>query len=282
MKHVKLHLNHAGFCWAKENHAVRNGRNIKIKYHALWGLIQHPEMGYMLFDTGYTHRFFEATKRFPNKIYALATKVEIKKEDEVVWQLRNQGIAPDEVKHIFITHFHADHVGGLHDFPNATIYTSSKALNYTLKLPNWQAFSRGVLKNLIPENIRSRTVCIDERCVSFDDDIFGVKYDIFGDQSIYAVPLPGHAAGQIGLELCTDKRKYFLVADACWLKQSYIDMTLPNPIVKLFFDSWSDFKNSLKQVHLYHKSNPEVLIVPTHCAATTQALIHDKIDWNAL
>lgn len=282
MKKVKLYLNHAGYCWANENHALRGGRHVKIKYHALWGLIEHPEKGYVLYDTGYTQRFFEETKNFPNKIYALATKVEIESKDEIVAQLRRKGIEPDDIKHIFISHFHADHVGGLLDFPNARIYTSSTALNYTQQLPKWRAFSRGVLKRLIPPDIEARTTKIDEECAAIEDPIFGVKYDIFNDQSIFAINLPGHAAGQMGLELTTEKRQYLLIADACWLKKSYTELVLPNPIVKLFFDSWKDFIRSLNQVNKYHKANPEAIVVPTHCWETTSALIQEKIDLDAL
>ena len=88
--------------------------------------------------------------------------------------------------------------------------------------------------------------------------------------------------GQIGILLETEKKPYFLIADACWLKKSYKDMILPNPIVKLFFHSWSDFKNSLKIVHDYHKANPETLIVPTHCSETTDPLVSDIINLDEL
>ena len=49
MKKTKLYLNHAGFCVAKENESIRGGRKLKIKFHALWGLIEHPEHGYILY-----------------------------------------------------------------------------------------------------------------------------------------------------------------------------------------------------------------------------------------
>ena len=79
-----------------------------------------------------------------------------------------------------------------------------------------------------------------------------------------------------------NKQSYFLIADACWLKESYIKGTLPSPIVRLFFDSWSDFKSSLKKVIHYHKNEPQTIIVPTHCAETTDPLIRSKIDLDVL
>ena len=49
----------------------------KIRFEATWAIIKHPSKGTVLFDTGYTQRFYTATKYFPNSIYATITKVEI-------------------------------------------------------------------------------------------------------------------------------------------------------------------------------------------------------------
>jgi glyoxylase-like metal-dependent hydrolase (beta-lactamase superfamily II) len=282
MKKVKLYLNYAGYCVAKEKMAIRNGTGEIIKFHALWGLIKHPTQGFILFDTGYTDRFLSATKYFPSRIYYLATKVEIPKKEEIVNQLKAHQIAPDEIKHIVISHFHADHTGGLIDFPNATIYASSKALNYTLNLNKYSSFTKGVLKDLLPNDLKERTKCIDQICIRKQDEVFGVKYDLFGDESIYLVDLPGHAKGQLGMQLSTEKRNYFLVADAIWLKQSIEKKVLPNPIVRLFFDSWKDYKSTHEKIKIFHSRYPETLIVPTHCHQTTRDLVQPIINFDVL
>lgn len=282
MKKVKLYLNYAGHCFADENHAIKGGRKAKIKFHALWGLIEHEEKGLILYDTGYTDRFFKATKSYPNKIYAKMTKVVIDPNEEVIAQLEKNNINPSEINYIFITHFHADHVAGLLDFPEAKIYTSRAALNQIQKISNTFAFTKGVLKDLIPTNLLERTLVIEDICKPIQDPILKVKYDVFGDTSLYAIPLPGHAAGQLGLLLETEKRPYFLIADACWLKKSFEELAMPNSIVKLFFHSWSDFKKSLRTVHDYHKLNPETAIIPTHCSETTDPLVSSKINMDEL
>jgi glyoxylase-like metal-dependent hydrolase (beta-lactamase superfamily II) len=282
MKKTKLHLNYAGFCWAKENHSLRKGENRNIKFHALWGLIEHPENGLILYDTAYTERFYEATKRFPNIIYAKITKVEINQEDEIKSQLLRNGVDPNDIKHILLTHFHADHIGGLLDFPNATIHTSRKAYNHAKKLSNKLAFSKGVLKDLLPTDMEERIAFIEETGASKEDPIFGTTYDLFHDDSLVIVPLPGHAAGQIGVKLQTEKQAYFLVADACWHEATYKNLRLPHPIVRLFFHSWSDFKATVLKLNAFHRSQPDVLLVPTHCSQTTDRLVTDKIDLHVL
>ena len=59
-------------------------------------------------------------------------------------------------------------------------------------------------------------------------------------------------------------------------------MQLPNPIVKLFFDSWDDYKSTLIKLSEFSFSCPNVLIVPTHCSKSTSKLVSDKIDMNVL
>ena len=282
MKIVKLHLNYAGHCFAKENDAIKGGRKQKIAFHALWGLIKHPEQGWVLYDTGYANRFFDVTKSFPNKIYAKITKVFIDPKDEVQAQLLENGISPNEINHVIITHFHADHVAGLKDFPNATFYASKAALTQVIKTPKSISFTKGILKGLHPDDLVERTKIIEEFGTKIKHDIFGINYDLFGDNSVQMVSLPGHAAGQMGVLIETENRKYLLAADSVWLKKSYTDLILPNPIVKLFFHSWSDFKNSLKKVHDFHVANPDVMIVPTHCSASTDPLISREITLNEL
>ena len=277
MNEVKLYLNYAGYCYAKESHAIKNGSAHQIKFHALFGLIRHPQQGWILFDTGYTRRFYASTRNFPQSIYAGITKVVVTEEDEVKAQLQKSGLTTSDIRHIIITHFHADHIGGLKDFDQAIIHCSGKAYEEVKKTNSFWGFTRGILKSLIPGDIDQRISIIEEKALPVTDEIFGTAYDLFHDNSLLIYPVPGHAAGQIAVLLKTSKQFYFLIADACWLKQSYENLLLPNPLVKLFFNSWKDFKSSLHKIHLFHKANPHILIVPTHCFDTTSKLVSPNL-----
>ncbi|MDG1148589.1 MAG: MBL fold metallo-hydrolase [Crocinitomicaceae bacterium] len=282
MKEIKLYLNYAGHCFASAHHVVKGDENKMIKFHALFGLLNHPEKGWILFDTGYTTRFYNATKNYPNKIYANATKVVISDINEIKNQLKSLGLETSDIKHIIISHFHADHIGGLKDFNHATMYCTKKSYQQVKQVSNFFAFSKGILKQLIPEDIEDRLVFIEECSTENSDDTFGVRYDLFQDNSVIIYNLPGHAAGQIGIVVKTQKKKYFLVADSCWDERAYKEGKLPNSIVRLFFDSWKDYKDSLQKVTDYHNKNPEVIIVPTHCSTTTDSLVSNKIDMDVL
>lgn len=282
MKAIKLYLNYAGHCFASAKHVVKGDKDEMIKFHALFALLHHPEKGWILFDTGYTSRFYESTKSYPNRIYANATKVVITDADEIKNQIKSIGLETSDIQHIIISHFHADHIGGLKDFNNATIYCTKKAYQKSKKISSLFAFSKGVLKDLIPDDIEERLVFIEDFSTSNRDDIFGVTYDLFQDSSVIIYNLPGHAAGQIGIEFETQKEKYFLVADSCWDERAYKEGKLPNSIVRLFFDSWKDYKDSLGKVSSYHKKFPDVIIVPTHCSKTTDNLVSNEINMDVL
>lgn len=277
MKTVKLYLNYAGFCYAKGSHAVAGDPSAEIKFHALFGLIKHPEKGWVLFDTGYTNRFYSSTKKFPEKIYALLTKVQIEDQDSVAEQLKRAGIAPAEIKHILISHFHADHIAGMKDFPNATFYCTKAAWKQVVKIPNRLGFTKGILKNLIPQDLETRLVFIEDEATQLHDEAFGPIWDIFNDNSIHAFDLPGHAAGQYGILARTDQRKYFLVSDACWDIRAITDNALPSPIVRLFFDSWKDYKTSIVKIRKFKALNPEVELIPTHCNKTVHPLLKGSL-----
>jgi len=282
MKHCKLYLNYAGFCQAKASHAVKGDPHKDIRFRALFGLIEHPNLGWILFDTGYAKRFYDATKSFPNKIYALITKVTIVENDEIKKQLIDAEISPNDIKHIIISHFHADHIAGLKDFKNAQFYCSKLAWTQVVNIPAFWGFAKGILKSLIPDTFLQRVLFIEDVSKEIDDEIFGKVYDIFSDDSILAFNVPGHAAGQIGVKLQTNKQTYLLVADACWDIRAITDLAFPHPIVRLFFDSWKDFKQSIFKLKKYHKKYPNHIIVPTHCHRTTEKLVSKKLNIDEL
>ncbi|MDR1452217.1 MAG: MBL fold metallo-hydrolase [Helicobacteraceae bacterium] len=56
-------------------------------------------------------------------------------DDDIVANLAKVGVKPSEIKRIFLTHMHGDHIGGLIDnnkvvFPNALLYISNDEMSY--------------------------------------------------------------------------------------------------------------------------------------------------------
>jgi glyoxylase-like metal-dependent hydrolase (beta-lactamase superfamily II) len=279
---VKLYLNSAGYCLAKESHTIKSGSDTAVKFNALFGLLYHEKSGWILFDTGYAKRFFEATENFPYKLYSILTKVTVETNEEVKEHIRHFGLKSSDIKHIIISHFHADHICGLKDFENARFYCSRKAYDQVISINRYSGLTKGILKSLIPDDFQNRVTIIEDIGTLLHDDIFSFKYDLFNDKTILIYYLPGHAEGQIGIEIYTKKQKYLLIADSCWHESAYTNSALPNQIVRVFFKSWKGYKETLKKISQYHKKYPDVKIVPSHCKKNTESLINNFFDINVL
>ena len=107
MTQVQLTIRSSGHCFAEGHHVMKGAPKTPVRFEAIWAEIDHPTQGKILYDTGYTWRFLDATKRFPQRIYAELTKVSILPEEEA-----HRQVDPSQVKHLICSHIHADHVGG--------------------------------------------------------------------------------------------------------------------------------------------------------------------------
>jgi glyoxylase-like metal-dependent hydrolase (beta-lactamase superfamily II) len=258
-----------GWCEQLEHLACRGGKFRRLRFASLFALIQHPQRGAILFDTGYTRRFFSETQRFPEKLYRLATPVFLNADGDVAVQLRRRGIAPETVRHVIVSHFHADHIGGLRDFPAATFYCSRAAYAAAQPLRGWRAVRHAFLPGLLPPDFAARAVFAEDLprvWLPASHAPFSEARDLLGDGSLLAVDLPGHATGQLGVFLKpADGRDALLAADACWLSRQYRENRMPHTLVRLLVN-WPEYKNTLQKLHQLHVQNPRLRILPAHCA----------------
>jgi glyoxylase-like metal-dependent hydrolase (beta-lactamase superfamily II) len=267
---LKVKFLEAGYCTHPEAIVIKGGRWKNTAFPSLFALIVHPQYGNILFDAGYSERFFQETKHFPFRLYALTTPVYFKKpEDSAVYKLQKQGIEAAEIKYIIISHFHADHIGGLLDFPNAQFICFDSAYQTVKNLRGISALKAGFLSGLLPNNFAERAIFAeDKQMISLPPKYapFDKAIDLLGDGSLLAVELPGHATGQLGLFFSdADNQDYFLIADACWLSRAYQEFVLPHPITKLIFSNQQQYTDTLSKIHQLYKLNPYVKIIPTHC-----------------
>ena len=200
---IQFELKSAGFCWAAQHHALRGSERKDIKFYATFGVIRHPKHGVILYDTGYATRFFDYTTKFPYKIYQYLTKVEVTKEEEVIYQLKADGIEADDVKYIIISHFHADHIAGLMDFPNSKFICNRKSYEAIKGTSGFGAMKHGFVPAFLPDDFESRLQILDLEQGTYIDKDLGKLMDLFGDGSILLCDLDGHAVGQMGAILKT-------------------------------------------------------------------------------
>jgi glyoxylase-like metal-dependent hydrolase (beta-lactamase superfamily II) len=273
--HLKITTLQAGYCTCPEHLAIRGGSWRSLPFPAMFALLEHPSFGPMLFDTGYSYRFFEETRSFPNLIYRWLTPVNLREEQLAVNQLAAIHLQPSDISHIFISHFHADHIAALADFDTARYIYLPQAYEAVRSLRGLRALKSAFLSGLIPGDFESRShpVNMDQRCALPPEYApFTVGYDLLGDASLLAVELPGHAAGQMGIiarsEINDQDQTFFFVADAAWLVRSINDDLPPHALANLFFTDPKAYRGTLSGLHKVKVNHPNFHIIPSHCAET--------------
>jgi glyoxylase-like metal-dependent hydrolase (beta-lactamase superfamily II) len=262
--HVICHMLDTGHCLAHERMMLRGGSARQIECHALVALIQHPEHGWGLWDTGYAPRMLTETSHWPFSLYRRATPLRLRPELALVEQLPRWGVSAGDIGWIVLSHLHADHVAGLRDFPQARLILTAAAYADVRGRRGWRALSRACIPSLLPDDFAQRATLIS----AFPDQplpALGPTYDVFGDGALRLVALPGHAHGQVGMLVQTAERAILLAADGAWLTRAIRELRPPSPLTYLFIDDRRAVRETLRRLHDFARQQPEVALIPTHC-----------------
>jgi glyoxylase-like metal-dependent hydrolase (beta-lactamase superfamily II) len=271
---VKLTFLEAGHCFHPEVIVIQGGRLAKRKFPSTVAVIEHPREGVILFDTGYSQRFHEQTRKFPERLYAMVTPVHVRPEESAAAQLAARGIAARDVTHVVLSHFHADHVAGVGDFPRARYSYLRSGWDGVRELSGLGAVAAGFLRGLLPGDFeaRSRPIASEKMREGAALAPFSAGFDLFDDGSVVLVELPGHAKGHAGLFVRSDAGPFFLVADACWLARAYQDLKMPSPIARLIMHDSAAYRRTLEGIRQLSREQPGVRVVPCHCSDTYAAV----------
>ncbi len=152
-------------------------------------LLEHPQHGALLVDTGYAADSAVNPKRtlgstawlFPHRSY------------DVNVLLERAGVKPSDISTVVMTHLHSDHASGAERFPDATFIADHR---------EWEIGDRGGLGirkgGYIPGIIKTikRREMLDftgPRAKPLGP--FNATIDLFGDGSVVLCSTPGHAPG---------------------------------------------------------------------------------------
>lgn len=248
---MKLRFPDSAIVRAPERLVLKNGRWNRIGLSVRYGRFEHPEAGTCLVDTGYTKRVTHGERSFALRIYNALLRPELT-EDSLPR-------ACPQVDTILLSHLHADHVSGLRDYPEATIYAHGGSVDHFTQASWLHRSTHGVFAELLPENLADRIVRIEDRPVASAPLGLGLSYDIFGDQSVLAVPLPGHMLGHMGYCWPNRKRPLLYAADAQWLHQAAVEGSLPPPPALWILDDTRATLESSARIVRFAREGGEVV-----------------------
>ena len=281
MTTITLNVLRVGACRHLECMAVRGGRWKSVEFPALCGLIRHPEHGWLLYDTGYSGHFFEATQTFPERLYRSALPVNLPPREQLSAQLARYGLTTADIKTIIVSHYHGDHIAGLRDFPNARFMAMRADTNHFMGLAKkrWRATLGGHLPVLLPDDYLTRLTLADDcpmHTLPAWLSPFTRGFDLLGDQSLFGVPLPGHSHGQMGLFIPDAQgRPVFLVADACWSLPALREGNPPARITSLINANRRAYADTFQGLHHLAQTEPAIALLPSHCTSAWQEFNDD-------
>ncbi len=140
------------------------------RFQAVFVSFVHPVHGLCLIDTGYGPATRIANRSLAGML--MSTLLPIPRDqvfDEPNYPGSVHPFAPDDVRKVFISHFHADHIGGLSLFPKATLAYRDATLR-SLRQASWASrLHHGFFPELLTTHLQTQSDVIEE--TSFQDSI---------------------------------------------------------------------------------------------------------------
>lgn len=260
---LSLRVFHIATTLGKDKHMVDGGtKDDRIGPVSAY-VIEHPKQGLILIDTGYGRVTAESIKDYPGKRLAKIVKLEMK--TPLADRLGDISKAPEDVRHVILTHLHADHAGGIADFGKAMLWADGREIDAGLK--------KGMMKGYNKKAYKERSF---DR-VDFDQTEaygpFPQHVDLFDDGSIILLPAPGHTRGSMMVLVNLKSGSFLFLGDAAWVDENWQKPVPKGPLPRTFIeDNWKTNMDGLWRVNTWHKRHPGLVVVAGHEVANMQRL----------
>ncbi len=278
---VSVKFLRVGQCRHLECVAARGGRLAMVDFPSFCGLIRHPDVGWILYDTGYAEHFFSVTQPMPERLYRTSLPVDLPKEETLSVQLQQYGVSPADIGFVVISHYHGDHIAGLKDFPHARFIALRADTDQVQAVQGqrWRATLQGLLPGLLPDDFFARLNDADDlprKELPAWMSPFTEGFDVFGDGSLLGIALPGHSRGHLGLLIPdADGRAILLAGDACWSLPACREGRLPSPFAMLITANPSLYRKTFTALQTVANREPDLRILPSHCVPSWEAFRHE-------
>jgi glyoxylase-like metal-dependent hydrolase (beta-lactamase superfamily II) len=263
---LTIHILNTGFTTSLEALLLRGGKWRTVHLPVLTSLIHHPAYGWGLFDTGYSQPLMDITRKMPWYLQRVATPFIFQPEWAVSAQLPRFGLTVQDIRWVFLSHFHGDHHSSLPDFAHAQLIANRMSWQALKDLAGLAAVRKAFFPMLVPPSMVEKAHWI-EHFTGQELTDWGKTHDLWGDGLALAVPLPGHAIGQMGLFLPNTQRGPVLLgADAAWLSRAYRELRPPSRLTNFIADDPAALRRTLHTLHDFALARPDVSIVLSHCS----------------
>ena len=171
-------------------------------------------------------------------------------------QIENLGLDPRKVTDCIISHLDNDHIGGLADFPQATVHISIE------ELENFNSGNSRYLKTPLSHNPIVKTYH------KTDFNWFGFearKISINLETDIFLIPLFGHTLGHCGVAMKVSDKWLFYIADAYYMSIELTDLKHPvSELAKMRADNDKLRIASLNKIRNLIADHPEIEVFSYH------------------
>lgn len=161
------------------------------------------------------------------------------------------------INRIIPSHLHFDHISGALDFPNTEVWATETERDFFLSDKSFSNF---------PSTKRPTTKWHIFKWTAIKYRGYEKSLDIYGDDSIVLVSMPGHTPGSLGMFMNFKNGDIvFFVGDTVWNNKA-IESLAP----KFFISRWmvdndaASVSKQIEHLHALKKEFPNILIVPTH------------------
>ncbi|MEM1349152.1 MAG: MBL fold metallo-hydrolase, partial [Myxococcota bacterium] len=186
---------------------------------------------------------------------------EFKDEWSVILRIEQLGLRSSEIDHILMTHLHFDHTGGMKELIHARFHVAHKEWVHALGMSSWEAKRNGYAVR----DFRALEGRVDtfETLPYFDPREPGV--DLFGDGSVLAIGLPGHAPGHTGyLFSLSDGQQIFFLGDAVF-NLAHVEGTDDLGFIpRQFASDLGSVRVTVDELRRYRAAHPEITYLCSH------------------
>ena len=264
-----------GYCTHQACMAVRGAGGGKICQFPAQCVLIETQGKLWLWDTGYANHFFDAAAEGIYRLYPKVTPVYFQSDDAVICQLNKRNIHPNDLSGMILSHFHADHIAGVKDFEHVPVWASQQGFDHVKHLRGFSAVRQGFLPKLLPENFSQRIQFIENlRQVVLPEALapFEMGFALPESDEVFLLALEGHARGQVGAFVHTDKGWILLAADAAWSHLNYQGKP-PSRLAMLVMDNAKHYHHTLYKLNQLQQKG--IAIHLSHEVFGTSVLEHN-------